>query len=777
MPFVTSLMIRIRNYSFLLIGILTFTFDLLAQKTPPSIDGWRIHSSYAINNDLCEAGDKIYVASQNALFSYNKVLNEVDILSRATGLSDVTVVKTNYDILSGTLILVYDNANIDLIRNGKVTNIPEIMKQIIIGKKVINNITVFNQKAYLAGSFGVAVVDLLKQKIIDTYTNLGPGGTSLEISDIAFLNNTCYLATINGIYQAPLNSKNLSDFNSWSLMVSSTYSNTIKLFNNKLYAVIDSSLKVYNGTTWTNVPGLSPITIYSLRTSNNKLVMCDRSGLSIIDENESIQHLNFYTNKTGIISSDGKLYVIVDGLYLIQYDLATQTNNYIGPPGPQGSTSMKMAYSDKNIWIAGGTVFGYATSSGWNSPMYSSNKFYRFNTNEWTNYNNLNNPIINGAGDFVDVAINPETNHAFLANFGTGLIEMSSEGVIANYDTTNTSLRKFNSGFAGYNPLLVSGVAFDSDNNLWVSNYGAVNPLSVKTKDNLWYSFPVPSGVDNRLTHLVCDDYGSKWFINTRSQGILVFNDNYTPAFNGDDNYKVINDTKLNGYLPSNTVFCMAKDLSGTIWTGTLKGLCIFNNPENVFVPNADFDAQQIVIKTGLIYSNFLGDVPVYSIYVDAGNRKWIGTAQGVWLVSPDGYTVIQNFTTANSPLLSNTVYTIGIDESTGEVFFGTEKGICSYMGSASLASADQSKVFIYPNPVKPDYSGSIAIRGLLENAFVKITDVNGNLVYETKANGGMATWNGYTFTGKKAPTGIYIVFSTNTEGSNTWCGKIVLLN
>jgi hypothetical protein len=178
-----------------------------------------------------------------------------------------------------------------------------------------------------------------------------------------------------------------------------------------------------------------------------------------------------------------------------------------------------------------------------------------------------------------------------------------------------------------------------------------------------------------------------------------------------------------------------------------------------------------------LVYSNFLGTTPINCIRVDAANRKWIGTVNGAWLVSPDGYTVIKNFTMSNSPLLSNIINEIGVNDNTGEVFFATEKGIISFMGTATDAGDTHGDVLVYPNPVKPEYNGLIAIKGLVNNAYVKITDISGQLVYETRANGGTATWNGFNFAGRRAATGVYLVYSSNQDGTETNVAKILFIN
>jgi hypothetical protein len=258
----------------------------------------------------------------------------------------------------------------------------------------------------------------------------------------------------------------------------------------------------------------------------------------------------------------------------------------------------------------------------------------------------------------------------------------------------------------------------------------------------------------------------------------LVYNHNGTPNNPNDDQYKLLTKEVGQGALPHNKVNAITKDLNGEIWIGTNEGLAIISNPGLIFnTQNRSFDARQIIIKTGDYFSEFLGTEVINCITVDPANRKWIGTRNGVWLVSPDGYTVIHNFTMANSPLLSNNVLEIGIDEETGEVFFATDKGIISLMGTSTAADNKFGKVEIFPNPVEPNYDGLISIKGLANNATVKIADINGNLVYETTANGGFAIWDGRNFNKKRVATGVYLVFSSNRDGTETHVGKILFIN
>jgi hypothetical protein len=162
---------------------------------------------------------------------------------------------------------------------------------------------------------------------------------------------------------------------------------------------------------------------------------------------------------------------------------------------------------------------------------------------------------------------------------------------------------------------------------------------------------------------------------------------------------------------------------------------------------------------------------------VDGADRKWVGTNTGAWLISEDGENVITNLTTQNSPLFNDTVNSIGIDGTTGEVFFSTPEGMCSYRGTATVAAAGTNNLLVFPNPVPPGYSGTIAIRGVPDNAFVKITEMNGRLVYQTRALGGQAVWNGNDYSGNRVASGVYLVLIADENNQQKVAAKIVFIH
>ena len=223
-------------------------------------------------------------------------------------------------------------------------------------------------------------------------------------------------------------------------------------------------------------------------------------------------------------------------------------------------------------------------------------------------------------------------------------------------------------------------------------------------------------------------------------------------------------------------MYSIAEDLDGDIWVGTDQGIVVYYYPENVF-EDSDFHAQRIILTIGDVTQYLLNTEMITAIAIDGANRKWLGTkSSGVYLVSENGTEEIHHFTEGNSPLLSNQINDIGINHETGEIFFATDKGLISYRGSATMGSDEFRDVYVYPNPVRENYDGDITIRGLVSDVNVKITDISGNIVYETTAEGGQATWNGKNFSGSRVSTGIYLVFCSNDDGSKTYITKLLFI-
>jgi ligand-binding sensor domain-containing protein len=325
----------------------------------------------------------------------------------------------------------------------------------------------------------------------------------------------------------------------------------------------------------------------------------------------------------------------------------------------------------------------------------------------------------------------------------------------------------------------VGGLTFDKEGRLWVVTSHNNSCLSMKDGDR-WVGFTIPIVNENDLGIILVDKHGQKWiqmrYGNMNPNSLVVFSDNNTPDNSGDDQSKLLNSTAGSGNIPGNTVFAMAEDLKGEIWIGTEKGIAVFYSPENVF-SGGNFDAQRILVNQGGYVQYLLENETVTAIAVDGANQKWVGTDRGgVFLFSEDGTKQIYHFTAENSPLLSDRISCITISQD-GEVFFGTDNGVISFRASATPGDDTFGDVYAFPNPVKPDYDGYIAVKGLVSNAQVRITDVNGVLVYSTRAEGGQAIWDGKNFDGRKVRTGVYLVFAANEDATEKVVTKILFVN
>ncbi len=759
--------------------LLIFVFSL-SQAQNVAIGQWRVHLPYNQGLAVAEAGNKIYCAARNGgLFSYNKIDNSIEKLSKINGLSDVNVTNLRYNKNIDALLIAYDNSNMDIIKNNSILNISDIKRKNIPGNKRINAISFYGEFAYLSCGFGIVVLDMNRNEIKDTYI-IGPFGNTLEIFDVTNDGTFIYAATANGVYKASANNQNLSNYAEWQVETGlpTTKFRAIISFSNKTYAISETSggnnLYVLDGGSWSIFDAAYPTTVKSIEVFYNKLLITDLNYMNVYGAGapggkDSLllkYGQPWYYPNDAILDKDGILWFAVgyplDGFYKCR-DI--DTYEPITLNGPLSNSSVAMTAQDDNLWVAPG---GQNTLG---APLYNADGVFNFDNTKWVNYNRSTIDEFKNITDILSITIDPnDSKHVFLSTWGTGLVDFKPGNTPIIYMDSTSSLQ-------GVSPsnVRVSGSAFDSKNNLWVSNSEVSSPLSVKMTNGKWQNFSLGTNYKGvKIGAILVDNNDQKWIITTTS-GIVVYNDNNTISDISDDKIKILNDKVGEGKLPDINVNCFVLDDDGAIWTGTDKGICVFFNPGNVFT---NPDAQQILIQQDGHFQNLLETEAVTAIAIDGGNRKWIGTKNsGVYLMSPDGTIEISHFDITNSPLLSNSIYSIAINNKSGEVYFGTGLGLMSYKGTATKGEETFESASVYPNPVREDYTGTIAIKGLVKNVNVKITDISGNILYETKALGGQAVWDGKNFDGKKAQTGVYIVFCTNEDGTQTFVTKILFIN
>lgn len=768
--------------SALLVLAMLFSFPVSAQI---AIGEWRDHLPYNRTISVVDAGQKIYCATEYSLFYYDKADQSINRMSKVNGLSDIGISAIAYNQPYNTLLIAYTNTNIDLVKDGAIINISDIKRKQILGKKTINNIYFSDSLAYLSCGFGIVVLDVKNEEFPEPTFFIGPEASQVDVNDLTIGKDTIYAATEIGIFKAPMNSPNLADYNVWSVderILPDQNFNAIEYYSNRLVANYHQDL--YSGDTvfyydysmnkWMKFPDIDPYQKFHIITSHDKLIITGIAKVSVYNTDYFLENSVYSVNdhslnaRNATLDDDGTLW-ISDYSYSLMRMTGGFTADVLVPNGPYSVNVFDMSLENEQLWVASG-----GRSSGW-GKIYLPDGVYSFIDETWDSYNRTNNAAFDSISDMVCVAVDPNrSNHAYVGTWMEGVMEFLDGEIVNIFDDKNSTLQIWPAG----NYVAVSGVALDDHNNLWVVNSGATNILSVKTSNDEWRSFslgPSQSGID--AGKLVIDSYNQKWITVRADNKLVVFTDNNTIGDPSDDITKVLTNATGNGSLPGNRIHCVAQDLDDEMWLGSDEGIGVIYSPRNIFT-GGNYDAQRILVEVGGYTQYLLESEIVTAIAVDGDNRKWIGTERaGVFLLSADGTEEIHHFTEENSPLYSNQIVDIEINGETGEVFIGTDRGIISYKSTATKPNPTNTDVVVYPNPVREGYSGVIAIKGLVGNADVKITDVSGSLIYATRAEGGQAIWSGKSFDGRKASTGVYLVFATDDEGNEKIVTKILFIN
>ena len=685
------------------------------------------------------------------------------------------------------MLIGFSTGNIDVIVNNQVINVPDIDRTIIQGVKSINNIDVKGEYAYLSTGFGIVQFDIQRKEIKETFL-IGENASNVFVNDLTFYHDTIFAATTDGIYIANANSNNLSNFQNWQKInrfenqnINTIESNdSLLVLNIKTENYQKDTLYSYNGRIWNTItfPKYNHSDIFDINFDDKEWLFSQNFNARIVssDFNESESIYTYgeeYGNITPRAVAKGKSndYWIADNKHGLIHKTGTWKHQVFRPAGPAYYECWRMDFDGEALWVASGTLKSQQKNN------YQKKGIYKYSNNKWES--------ISGGGydslyDITTVNVNPlNTNQIYFGTWGRGLIQTNNGDITNVFDRHNSGIQSLN--LENYKPHNIGGSTFDENNTLWVTCSGVSgasvsNPL-VAYDGEKWHTYDLDNLLVNNtnIGEIFVDPNGYKW-MSSRDNGILVFDENRTLNDKDDDRVQLITTGENSGNLPTKVVFDIALDKDGKIWIGTEEGLTVINSTFDVF--DGKVKAERIIIEQDESFQYLLETEIINTIKVDAGNRKWIGTASGgAYLVSEDGQETIHHFTAENSAMLSNTIFDIEIFGTTGEVFFTTDRGIVSYIGDATDSKEYKGPTYAYPNPVRPDYEGLIGIRGLVENSEVKITDISGNLIYETISEGGTATWNGKSLNGQRAQTGVYIVFSASDDGLEKEVAKILFIN
>lgn len=759
--------------------LLYLLFLFLVQITLAQTNlSWKGYFSYTQIKAVSESPKSIYAASENALFSRDNSTNIIKTTTTVDGLSGETITALYYSPTFNKTIVGYQNGLLVVINeaDGSMLKIVDIInKNLSSNVKQINHFMEYNGMVYVSADFGIAQFNLTTSQFGDTYF-IGDNGSEIKVTQATVYNGFMYAATSNGIRKGEINNPNLIDYKQWQVTNSGDWSG-IAALGTDLYAVntagyvhkYDSGSNTFNGFLSLSEPTTdfrSTTDYFIIVTANSVLVYNTQMALQLQIERNQIPEINSIFTCATIINDLVYIGTQENGLLATSLS-APSTFENITPLGPLRNSIFSMKASANQLW----TVYGDYNIS-YNPYPLDLYGISKFTASGW-----LNIPYskVFDAKSMTRVAINPTNeNEVYASSFFSGLLKIENDSPTVLYNQTNSALESLaiNPPDPNYIDIRINGTAFDKSGNLWVTNSRVANSLKKLSPNGQWTSYAMDKILSNYSNTdfgtMVIDKYGTKW-MSTNRVGVVGFNES-------SNTFKKINVGADQGNLPIEDVRALAVDTQNQLWIGTTKGLRVLFNV-NDFQTESQLTTENIVIMEEglaqeLLYQQFITDIEV-----DGANNKWIATVDaGVFMLSPNGQETKYHFTTANSPLPSNAINDISINSRTGEVFIATSKGLLSFRGIATSASENLNNVYVYPNPVRPEYAGTVKINGLLNKANVKITDVAGNLVYEAISEGGTIEWDTTAFGKYKVASGVYMIFVSAQDGEETKVKKVMII-
>lgn len=776
-----------------------------------SVGYWNIYPQYSSSSvsNVVDTGSKMFYLTMGKLHSFDTVTQESYSYNSNNKLNDNNITKIFHFPQINSILIAYDNGNLDLldIKNDHVSNMGDIADANLNYEKTINDAFYHKGSIYVATSFGIVVFDAARHYV----TESGIYGQS--INTVFASRDKLYIIVKdeNTMRWSPIAERHnkidkFEIFNQWSAATSTvpfgeaivqiSDNGIVNAYKNRANSDYDFDLTITDfkpvqplipnadGTvtvvTDSDIITLSPDADPQDNYVSSRMAIPSAIKGTSIGTPDSGNTIWSFAN-TGIsrysVGADGSLTVLVDKIK----PEATSVSPIYLMAGSKGGENLYMTM----VGLSGKRPSG---GGGYIDPL---------NVNRLASDNSLHEiyPTDENGKNLCyasnRIVVDPKNpNRLFVASMWSGLVVINNDEVEHVFTTANAPFILWwdNMGTKGGN---VQDVFFDREGNLWVgcntvntqSNISVYNmlparfvngDLSAVTKED-WQ--PAPDRGKYNPAWDMSSVYSSKGdkmisFSDKWQGAMYVYDMKGTPGNTADDDFytlSAISDQDNKSFKPTYWV-CGVEEQRGRLWVGTTSGVVEVTDPRTL--GSADFRITRIKVprNDGTNYADYLLESDrVNCIAVDPSNRKWIATeASGVYLVSENGDKIIEHFTAENSPLPTNAVYSVYCNPSNNMVYFGTGQGLLSYTSSAAPAAEDYSDVYAYPNPVRPDFSGWITVKGLKDNSLVKIADAAGNVFFQTRSEGGMIVWDGCRPDGQRVPSGVYFVFaSTGGENEN----------
>jgi len=741
-----------------------------------------------------DAEGRKWIATEGGLYSIVNGQSEA-VFTRTEGLYRLNPSAMAYHTASGKLWIGYDDGMIESFdpKTELFSRDDAIFRATQFTRRAINSIRVSADRIFIATSFGIVVYDPARRIVLDTYANLGsfPSGTS--VNDLALAGNTIYAATDEGVAIGNPAQGDLVNPASWSNTVrqdflQSKVVRSVAWFRDRLYASIGQSNFIYQNGTWQNINDYpsGPVTRFRLSKSQTRLVAVaggyarivgsDGVALPVNIPAETILRDVYLNDSTG-----EELFVGTASSGLLRLNNRNDTQpSTLTPSGPYLNL-----FSGLKV-IDGVLISGTSASPGRFASNFINTGYVIRKEGEWINRNrDTNADMLNFNANSYYVSAGTPT-HYFFGSWG--------DAITMHVVATNETVVLNNDAGANINPsappsfTVVPGMDTDTNGRLWfpvfLGNPNTLYQFDPATRQFRGFPRFQLISVSEHYFGLMVDSSNQKWIPivdgSQNGRGLLVLDQGNLDS-TSDDAGVLLSQSSNN--LPNNKVQAVLQDRRGEVWVGTAEGVARFLFPDRVVRGNAaDRQAERLRIRNQLTgdITFFLNRTSITSLAVNAANEKWIGTqGDGVYHIREEGglVSIIKHFTSNNSPLPSNNVVSVAVDDISGVVYIATDVGLLSFTDTVTSGVREMDKLKVFPNPYVYDRSvGNITIEGLSDETRIHILSVDGKLLQRLDVRGGRTTWNALDQFGNRLSSGVYTVIAVNTDGSQKGVGKIVIV-
>ena len=739
---------------------------------------WRAHPAYNDATFSLKAFGYHFVLSDGALYFFDPADNGLYSIDKTGGLGDTDIAAIGHCSSEKAVLLVYSNGNIDIIYDDFTIYNYTDLKNNSTGSVSVNELKITGNNAYISTNLGLVIFDIKRREIKNTYRFDKPVLSSV------IKNDSLFCATDAGVYLG-LTTQNLLDASKWEQYLPHAF-NGLYLFDDRLWGTNS------NNGCWTIDLGTNSVKsvgqpIYGVSYPNDsQLALLKDSVVTIYNSLSDYTELKFSGHINSIIN-DGNDYWTTEGinglcLYTLVNDKPVLRLQGIKPNSPRRNWFHSVSWPQEGKLVVVGGCQNYSGIDYPGTVMIYENDRWSYledNLSAKTGLKYIN---------LTEAAQDPnDPNHIFVGSAGQGLYEFRNNMLVNRYTWNNSSLKSILNENEYYknNYVRISALQYDNDGNLWMANNEVDTIIKVLEPDGKWFGlyYSELAGLPSFKQLKFRND--RIWINSSRYiPGIACIYTNGTLKKNKDDKIKFSGPILINQDGNSEEItdiYFYEFDLNGVMWIGTNKGIFVLRNPDN-FINNPNPIFERIKISrnddSGLADYLFNG-VNTTAIYIDQGNRKWIGTlSDGVFLLSADGTETLEHFTTANSPLPSDNILSITENGLNGSLFFGTSLGMVEYGGQARdpEETLSESNIMVYPNPVKPDFDGFVTVTGLTEWSNIRILTNSGRLIHQGISNGGSYSWNLNDMNGNPVPSGVYHAIITNQEKSKSESVSITVI-